>query len=135
MPMSSNNNLPETEVTPDETLEKRTRRVFTPTQKRAFVAEADRCGHGELGAFLRRERLYSNQINEWRRAIESGDDEALSKSSPGPKSKLTPEQRKIEQLEREKARLERKLEVAEGCIELQKKLSTLLEQASNENDS
>ena len=135
MPMSSNNNLPDTEVTPDETLEKRTRRLFTPNQKRAFVAEADRCGHGELGAFLRRERLYSNQINEWRRAIESGDDEALSKSSPGPKSKLTAEQRKIEQLEREKARLERKLEIAEGCIELQKKLSTLLEQASNENDS
>ncbi len=133
--MSTNNSLPDTEVTPDETFEKRTRRTFTSSEKRAFVAEADKCGHGELGAFLRRERLYGNQINEWRRAIQNGDDEALSKSSPGPKSKLTPEQRKIEQLERDKARLERKLEIAEGCIELQKKLSTLLEQASNENDS
>jgi hypothetical protein len=51
-----------TQVTPEPALEKRTRRQFTPEYKLRILAEADACQHGELGAILRREKLYSNQL-------------------------------------------------------------------------
>ncbi len=42
--------LPESQVTPEPGLEKRTRRQFTPEYKLRMIAEADACEHGELGA-------------------------------------------------------------------------------------
>ena len=60
-------NLPEAEVTPTPALEKRTRRIFSSEYKLRILAEADRCVRGELGALLRREKLYSAQLQQWRR--------------------------------------------------------------------
>jgi hypothetical protein len=54
--------LPKTEVTPDPEVEKRTRRTFSAEYKLRIIAEAAQCRHGELGALLRRENLYSNQL-------------------------------------------------------------------------
>ncbi len=51
-----------TQVTPEPALEKRTRRQFKPEYKLRILAAADACKHGELGALLRREKLYSNQL-------------------------------------------------------------------------
>jgi hypothetical protein len=34
-----------------------------------MMAQADACKHGELGALLRREKLYSNRLSAWRRAL------------------------------------------------------------------
>ncbi len=53
--------LPNNQVKPDPTLEKRTRRKFTAEYKLRIITQADACQHGELGALLRRENLYSNQ--------------------------------------------------------------------------
>ena len=54
--------LPDSQVTPEPSLEKRSRRQFTPEYKLRIIAEAGACKHGELGALLRREKLYSNQL-------------------------------------------------------------------------
>ena len=134
MPKPVDVDLPETEVIPDPLVEKRTRRAFTTEYKLRIIAEADRCRHGEIGALLRRENLYSNQLQTWRRQLAEGGEQALSKSAPGPKPKSTPEQREIEKLRRENARLTRKLEIANGCLSLQKKALAMLDQVENGND-
>ena len=126
--------LPENQVTPDAQLEKRTRRRFSTEYKLKILAEADQCVHGELGQLLRRENLYSNQLRDWRKQLEYGGEAALSKSSPGPKASRTPEQKRIEQLEKELARTQRKLRITEDCVGLQKKALSMLDQSNNGND-
>ena len=73
-----------TQVTPEPALEKRTRRQFTPEYKLRIIAEADACKYGELGSLLRREKLYSNQLSDWRREYAVKGVAGLSKSAPGP---------------------------------------------------
>jgi len=121
------------EVQPDPKLEKRTRRIFTAEYKLSILKQADACKHGELGALLRREKLYSNQLSQWRREFATDGVEGLSKSQPGPKSSKTPEQKRIVQLEKENARLQQQLAVKDSCIELQKKALALIEQAERED--
>ncbi|MGL5360687.1 MAG: hypothetical protein ACRDBI_13375 [Shewanella sp.] len=66
MPKSATTADPEIEPIPE--LEKRGRRVFTAQYKLSPpLQQADACQHGELGALLRREKLYSNQLQQWRR--------------------------------------------------------------------
>jgi len=60
--------------------------------------------------------------------------EGLSKSSPGPVASKTPEQRQNEQLIKENERLTRKLEVANDCLDLQKKALSMLDHLRNGND-
>jgi len=134
MPKPVDVDLSKTEITPDPLAEKRTRRVFSTAYKLRIIAEADECRHGGLGALLRRENLYSNQLQTWRRQLAEGGEQALSKSAPGPKPKHTPEQRENEKLRRENARLSRKLDIANGCLDLQKKTLTMLDQVQREND-
>jgi transposase-like protein len=104
--------LPASQVTPEPSLEKRTRRRFTADYKLCMLAEADACKHGELGAMLRREKLYSNQLSAWRREYGERGVDGLHKSMPGPTASKTPEQRQNEQLRKENGRLKRKLEMA-----------------------
>jgi len=117
----------DTQVTPEPALEKRTRRQLTPEYKLRIIAEADACKHGELGALLRREKLYSSQLSEWRREFAANGVAGLSKSAPGPAPSKTPSQRRIEQLEKENRRLNRKLEIANDCLDLQKKALSMLD--------
>jgi len=126
--------LSNTQVTPEPALEKRTRRDFTPEYKLRIIAEADACQHGELGALLRREHLYSGQLSSWRKEYADHGVAGLSKSRPGPRASKTPEQRRIEQLEKENGRLQRKLEVANDCLELQKKALAMLDRLRNGSD-
>jgi len=122
---------PDTQVTPEPALEKRTRRQLTPEYKLRIIAEADACKRGELGAILRREKLYSSQLSEWRREFADNGVAGLSKSAPGPAASRTPEQRRIDQLEKENDRLNRKLEIANDCLDLQKKALSMLDRMSN----
>ena len=123
-----------TQVTPEPALEKRTRRKFTVEYKLRIIAEANACKHGELGALLRKEKLYSNQLADWRREFAENGVAGLSKSAPGPVASKTPEQRRIEQLEKENAQLGRKLEVANDCLDLQKKALSMLDHLNNGTD-
>jgi len=126
--------LPDTQVTPDPTLEKRTRRQFTPEYKLRIIAQADACKHGELNGLLRRERIYSNQLSGWRREFAQHGVKGLSKSAPGPAPSRTADQRRIEQLEKENGKLTRKLDIANDCLDLQKKALTMLDRLRGGND-
>jgi transposase-like protein len=126
---------PDTQVTPEPALEKRTRRQFKTEYKLRIIAEADACKHGELGALLRREKLYSGQLSEWRREYAEHGVAGLSKSAPGPAASRTPEQRRIDQLEKENSRLNRKLEIANDCLDLQKKALSMLDHLSSGKDA
>lgn len=126
--------LPATQVIPDPALEKRTRRQFTVEYKLRIIAQADACKHGELGALLRQEKLYSNQLSEWRREFAQHGVKGLSKSTPGPAPSKTAEQRRIEQLEKENSKLSRKLDIANDCLDLQKKALTMLDRLRSGND-
>jgi len=114
-------------IEPDPALEKRVRRVFTPEYKLAIIQQADACKHGELGALLRREKLYSNQISQWRRELKESGVDGLKKSAPGPSPKKTADQKRIAQLEKDNARLRRQIEIKDGCLILQKKALALLD--------
>jgi transposase-like protein len=46
------------------------RRQFSGSEKRRLLAEAERCKDaGTLGAFLRREHIYSSMISGWRQQL------------------------------------------------------------------
>lgn len=122
-----------TEIRPDPKLEKRTRRVFSADYKLSILQQADACQHGELGELLRCEKLYSNQLSQWRRELEAEGIEGLSKSRPGPAASKSPEQKRINQLEKENARLRQQLEIKDSCLALQKKALALIEQAEREH--
>ncbi len=132
MPKDSSE-IPDTQVTPDPKLEKRTRRIFKPEYKLRIVQEANACKHGELGALLRREKLYSNQLSDWRREYEENGLEGLSKSSPGPAPAKSAEQRQIEKLERQVAKLNNELDIANDCLDIQKKVLSILDRSSSGN--
>lgn len=123
------------EVKPLPELEKRTRRTFTIEYKLKILAQADACQHGELGELLRREKLYSAQLQQWRKEFAENGAEGLSKSAPGPAPSKSPEQKKIEKLEKQVAQLQHKLKVSEGCIDLQKKALSMLDQLNNGNEA
>ena len=120
-----------TQVTPEPSLEKRTRRKFTAEYKLRIITAANACQHGELGSLLRKEKLYSNQLADWRREFAKNGVAGLSKSAPGPVASRTPEQRRNEQLEKENTRLSRQLEIANDCLDLQKKALSMLDHLNN----
>ena len=134
MPKSSSS-APKTQVKPEPALEKRTRRTYNAEYKMNIIAQADACKHGELGALLRREKLYSNQLAAWRRELAEGGIAGLRKTAPGPKPSKTREQRHIEQLEKANTRLSRELDIANGCLDLQKKALSMLDHLSNGSDA
>jgi transposase-like protein len=120
---------PETMSPPDpEVPEKRARRKFTARYKLRILAEAEACHKsGQIGALLRREGLYSSNLNAWRRQKEKGSLEALSPKKRGRKEKeRNPLVQKVSQLERENERLKQKLKKAEIIIDVQKKISQIL---------
>jgi transposase-like protein len=103
------------------------RRQFNAAYKLSVLEQADRAnGPGAIGALLRREGLYSSHLSTWRRERDAGALEALSRRG-GRKARSTPEQKRVAVLEAKNARLQRELEQARLIIEVQKKLCTLLE--------
>ena len=101
------------------------RRNFSGSERRRLLAEAERCKEaGTLGAFLRREGIYSSMISTWRKKIGKADQAAFAPKKRGPKPDGSA--RQIQQLERDNARLRHKLERAELIIDAQKKLCVAL---------
>ena len=120
---------PETQVVPKPELEKRSRRRFSTEFKLRIIAKADACQYGEFGELLRSEGLYSGQLQQWRKELADGGEAALSKTQPGPRSALTPDQRRIQQLEKDISRLKHRLEITQDCVDLQKKALSMLDRA------
>jgi transposase len=116
---------PEKKVPDPEVVALPKRRQFTIEYKLRILKEADTCkAPGEIGALLRREGLYSSHLVLWRRQREQAASTQLRSRKRGPKAKV--QDPRIKQLEREKARLERRLKRAETIIEIQKKVHELL---------
>jgi len=108
-----------------EVAEKPKRRRFSAEYRLRIVREADACKEpGEIGALLRREGLYSSLLTAWRRQRDGGALEGLRSKKRGPKAKTVDP--RVKRLERENARLKRKLEQAETIIDIQKKVAGML---------
>ena len=104
------------------------RRQFTAEYKLRIVREAAAAKTaGEIGALLRREGLYSSHLADWRRQRERGELAGLSAKRGRKAEPVNPLAKRVAELEREKRRLERKLEQAELLLDIQKKASRLLE--------
>lgn len=113
-----------------EVVEKATRRRFTAEYKQRIATEADACSKpGELGALLRREGLYSSTVKLWRSQLRESNMSSSKKSTQ--KSSLTDENRR---LKRENERLSEKLRQAELIIDVQKKISEMIQTRSPETD-
>src|SRR5271157_303317 len=120
--------MPKTEV-----VAKAKRRQYTAEYKLRILREVDACqGHGEIGALLRREGVYSSNLTNWRRQRERGELDGLSPRKRGPK----PDPRAVElaRLKRENERLRERLRQAEVIIEVQKKVAQMLGAAVEETD-
>jgi transposase-like protein len=116
-----------TEVVANPEHDRRLRRRFSVEDKRRILAQAEACNErGQLSALLRRERLYGSQIATWRAQLEQDGQFGLEAKKPGRKPLKHAKDRRIEQLESDKSKLERKLHIAEKLIELQKNAQELL---------
>lgn len=116
-------------ATDPEVPAKATRRQFSAKYKRRILREADAARDaGEIGALLRGEGLYSSHLNTWRGQRERGELAGLSPKRRGRKEKaVNPLAKRVAELERDKRRLERRLEQAQLLLDIQKKASQLLE--------
>src|SRR3954451_18975913 len=109
-----------------ERLARARRRQFTVGYKLRILTEADAARTtGEIGALLRRGRLYSSHLAAWRRQREEGILHALTPRRRG-RPTCSPEQRELARLRQENERLGERLAVAEAVIEIPKKVSVLL---------
>lgn len=109
------------------------RRRHSTGYKLQILEKADRATEpGEVAALLRREGLYSSHLAAWRKQRREGTLAGAQKR--GRKGKDARD-RRIEELERDNARLTKKLDQAETIIAVQKKLSRLLgiEQTTDED--
>ena len=108
-----------------EVPEKARRRRFSAEYKLAILREADACTEpGQIGALLRRERLYSSHLVDWRRQRDAGALEALARTRG--RKPTDPMQAEVERLRRANERLATRLAQAERIIEIQGKVSELL---------
>jgi transposase len=105
-------------------------RRFPAAYKARILAEYDTLGKAEKGALLRREGLYSSLLTEWRRQRDRGAEEALARPSG---RKADPRDKEIARLKKDKARLTGELDKARKVIEVQGKLSALLEQFATDS--
>jgi|TARA_B110000902_G_scaffold247434_1_gene303499 hypothetical protein len=74
-----------TQVTPAPALEKRMRPTYKTEYKMKIIAQADACKHGELGALLRREKSYSNQLSAWQSELKKRRHSQIIKDCAWPK--------------------------------------------------
>jgi len=106
-------------------------RRFSAAYKARILAEYEALDRTDRGALLRREGLYSSLITDWRRQRDQAVTEALGR--PAGRGKADPRDQKIAKLEKDKARLATELDKANKVIEIQGKLSALLEQFATED--
>ena len=111
-----------------EVLEKPVRRRFTVEYKAKVLAEADACSEpGMLGELLRREGLYSSHLTTWRKQRDEGALAGLAPKRRGRKAKPeNPLADEVARLQRENQRLKEQLRQAELVIDVQKKVSEML---------
>lgn len=118
---------------PDPEVPERVRgpRRFPAAYKARILAEYDTLSKAEKGALLRREGLYSSLLTEWRRQRDRGGQEALGR--PAGRQAADPRDKEIAKLKKDKERLTGELVRARKVIEVQGKLSALLEEFATDS--
>ena len=118
---------------PDSEVSERARgpRRYSAKYKARVLGEYEGLSKADKGALLRREGLYSSLISEWRKQRDRGGLDALAKASGRPKADRR--DREIARLRKEKERLETQLDKAQKVIEIQGKLSALLDQIATDS--
>jgi transposase len=127
--VSSNDTPPQSRASSPniEVTEKPKRRRFPVAEKLRILREVDACAPGTVGAYLRREGIYSSQLYAWRRERERGDLDAgtLRKRIRTREAERELAQRNAE-LERKIRGLQRKIARLELFEEIRKKAAGLL---------
>lgn len=100
-------------------------RRFSASYKQRILSEYEGLGKAGKGALLRREGLYSSLISEWRKQRDQGALAGLAQKRGRPET--DPREREVVRLRKELAHVERELDKARKVIEIQSKLSALLE--------
>jgi transposase len=118
---------------PDPEVSERARgpRRFPAAYKARILAEYEGLSKADKGALLRREGLYSSLISEWRHQTEAGAEEALAR--PAGRQPADPRDKELARLRKRAERAEADLETARRVIEVQGKLSALLEQLATDS--
>jgi len=118
---------------PDPEVPERARgpRRYSAKYKTQILDEYERLDKAGKGALLRREGLYTSLISEWRKQRDRGALEALAK--PAGRQPADPRDREVDRLRRENARLVSDLDKARKVIEVQGKLSALLEELATDS--
>ena len=117
---------------PDPEVPERPRpRSYSARYKAEILAEYERLDKAGKGALLRREGLYTSLISEWRKQRDRGALQGLAKPQGRPPA--DPVERENARLRRENQRLAGELEKARKVIEVQGKLSALLEQLATDS--
>lgn len=124
-----------TDPIPDPQVPERSRgrRQFSAKYKARILEEYESLDKAGRGALLRREGLYSSLITEWRGQRDRGALEALGR--PAGRPPADPRDVEIARLRRENERLADDLGKARTVIEVQGKLSALLDQLASSNAS
>lgn len=107
------------------------RRQFSAKYKARILAEYEAVDRSARGALLRREGLYSSLISTWRQQRDQGAHEALGR--PAGRQQSDPRDREIDRLKREVDRLAGELDKQRRVVEIQGKLSALLEQLATDS--
>ena len=118
---------------PDPEVPERARgpRRYSAKYKARILEEYEQLNKAGKGALLRREGLYTSLISEWRKQRDRGALEALAK--PAGRQPAHPRDREVARLRRENQRLTGELEKARRVIEVQGKLSALLEELATDS--
>jgi transposase len=106
-------------------------RSYSARYKAEILAEYETLDRESKGALLRREGLYTSLLSEWRKQRDRGALQALGKPSGRPP--VDPVERDNARLRRENQRLAAELDKAKKVIEVQGKLSALLEQLATDS--
>ncbi len=112
-----------------EVVPRAVRRSFSNADKRRILRAADLCTKpGEVGALMRREGVYSSSLSTWRRQREATELGALAAQKRGPKADPARiDAQRLAQLTRERDHLRLELDKAQLVIEVQKKVTALLD--------
>jgi transposase len=126
--MQTSNGAASTEIKATPTGPQRAqRRRFSASEKLRIVRDADACPGGTVGAFLRREGIYSSQLYAWRKQRDHGElDPVAARRRTQAKSEAQALARRNAELERENRKLRRRLARAELISDIQKKAAGLM---------
>jgi transposase len=126
--VSSDNQVPDPEVPA-----KARTRTFSAGYKARVLAEYDAADKAGKGALLRREGLYSSLIAAWRTQRDRGVREALARPAGRPPADTR--DKEIARLRRENERLAGELGKARKVIDIQGKLSSLLDELATDSQN